>query len=58
MSVSLLTRMTNVNSAADERFHRRPRVYTSGARRVSGVMYQQVSAYGRSVWHCMQLQGQ
>jgi len=44
--VSLLTRMRDVNSAADETISRRPRANRSGTHGVSGAMYRQASAYG------------
>jgi len=42
-SVSLLTRMSDVNSAADETISRRPRASRSGTHEVSGAMYRQMS---------------
>jgi len=42
----MLTRMRDVNSAADEIISRWSRANRSGTHGVSGAMYRQMSAYG------------
>jgi len=44
--VALLTRIRDVNSAADETISRRSRANRGGTRGVSGAMYRQMSVYG------------